>query len=387
MRRLIFFLIIVALAIACGLLIANHPGLLQIEIGTYHISMSLWIGIVASLIGYAVMHIAYRLIKGSLRAPRRLRYHFKEKRLQRSRRKQSLALRFALRGQWKHAARRWEQAAKTNEHPALYHLLSAACATHINDQDVCEKQLLLAEKNGADEELVDLIKAYALIESGDTLEASQHLLIHAELPQAAFVLATLALNHHKGGEALVYLKQAKPAMSENKHEELLTQALLYRLSELSNELNAKDIESLRRDHKRLFSSNQALETACLNALIRCGSKDSAQKRMLKILKKEWREDLLSLLAETSKDNPDSLLRVSEEWLNKHPNSPGLHAYLGELYLHTRRSQKAITHLKQAHAASPSAKIAHQLGQAYSQVGSLEEALRWYAAGCDIEHDA
>jgi|GEM_PF-1844328 len=383
MRRLILFLIIVALAIACGLLVANHPGLLQIEVGTYHISMSLWVGVVASLIGYAVIQIAYRLIKGSLRAPRRLRYHFKEKRLQRSRRKQSLALRFALRGQWRHAARRWEQAAKTNQHPALYHLLSAACATHINDQDTCDKQLQLAERNGADEELVDLIKAYALIESGDALEASQRLLIHAELPQAAFILATLSLNHQKGGQALVYLKQAKPAMSNNKHQELLAQALLYRLSELKNDSNVKDIEALRRDYKRLFSSNKTLETAFLKALITCGSIDSAQKRMLKTLKKEWREDLLPLLAKTSKENSEPLLRFSDGWLAEHPDSPQLHAYLGELYLHARRSQKAITHLKQAHTASPSAKIAHQLGQAYSQVGSLEEALRWYAAGCDV----
>lgn len=384
MRRVIFFFILLTLAIACGLLIANHPGLVQIETSGYHISMSLWVGVLLPLLFYATLHIAYRLIKGSLRAPKRVRYHFKEKRLHRSRRKQHMALLLHFRGQWQKAVRRWEQAAKTGQHPALHYLLAAACAAHTNDQDNCSKLLAKADKHHADAALIAIVKSWALIEAGSSSEASQHLLLHAEQPQAALALTHIALSNHKGGEALLYLKQAKPAISERKHHDLMKQAIHLRLSELSKEHNKDELTSLRRDYKRLFLSFPDLETAYLSALIDCGAHSDAQKRLLKLLKKEWRETLLPLLAQTEKDNTDALIQTSEDWLSEHPNSSALHAYLGELYLRARRSQKAISYLKQAHNTSPSANTAHLLGQAYSEVGSLEEALRWYAAGCSLD---
>ncbi len=381
MKRILSLLILLAIGIAGGLLVAHHPGMVRIDTSNYHISSSLWVAAIALLITALVLQAAYRLFFQSIQAPKRLKQYLRMKRARKARQYQDTAWRLMIQGYWADAALQYQKASKKSPSPSLSHLGSAYCWERVGNNVRAKKESLLADTCGGDTILIDISKAKQLLHEGNRKQALILLKRHHTTPSAALTLLFLALEEHRAEEAMEHLKHAKPTLSDSEYNNHYARILSQSLQHCTDDTHTKELQKLWRHHKRNIVDDPSLHAHYLSALARCGDALTAHKHATKALHKHWHEAYLRVFQKTAFNHLPASLNLAEQWLTQYPNTPSIHNVLGHLYLESGRYHKAVDHFKEAYAATKDPRTAYRLGQAYTQLGSMEEGIHWYAQGC------
>lgn len=153
MRTLIFLLTLLLIAVAATFylrylfILHGDPGYVIIGYGHWSLETSLFIVILAIVIGFVILYVALRLFSRLLRLPRQLRTKGDAGKIRRSQEAVAAGLMQAAEGHWEKAEKTVLRHAQDSGAPLINYLTAARLAQSRGASEKRDKYLRLAQKN------------------------------------------------------------------------------------------------------------------------------------------------------------------------------------------------------------------------------------------------
>lgn len=360
----LWILILGLLAVACvaafgwQTLVAD-PGYVLVRVGATRIETTLVFALVALLLLWGLVSLAWRLLRWPLRAWTR-RTH------RRGRERIASGLMALAEGRYAKAMRELERASHQTglRAPAL---LAAARAAHARGETARVDAALDEAAAGAPAAALALRSRF-LLEQGKA-DTALALLKKASAqdggaialpPSAQRMLAesaSICADHATALEALAAL--AKSGQSSTSLETLQVRVLVAALSAAPDAPNLSALwTGLSRNQRALID----VVTAYARRAAALGMTLQALDELESALRRSWSERLVRAYGELGEAEADTRLRRAEGWVAAQPNSPGLMLTLGRLCIQGKIWGKARDYLERGLAIEPSAALWETLGQ-------------------------
>ena len=390
MKRLIFLLLVVGLAVWAGVNIAKDPGYMLLAYHQWTLETPLWFGIILWLVILFILLIAVQLWRGvgSLGA----KWHAlrARKRLTKSNNLTIRAVLETVEGYYDSAEKHFDKASSSAELPLVNLLGAAFCAERQQHHDSRDKHLNKAlEASPEAETAIKLIKIQWLLEGSKWTEAVYEIeRLLSEDPyqkQALFLAQTL---YQRLG---LWDKWLKTTTTLRKRK-LINQATLETNqiraygALLHETANQQDIKTLNNQWLTVPSQYQQAPTLVLiysKALIQAEQGLKAAELIAETLKKHWDEELVYWYGQAVSGNSENQLKQAEKWLSQHENDPALLLTLGRLCARSNLWGKARSYIEASTHIKPSPEAYLALAELAQGHGELEKAAQFYQKGLQL----
>ncbi len=386
MKYLLITLLALAIAAWVGLSLQHDPGMMIITVAGWRVDAPLWLGVLALVLLYGVIHIAVRLLAGAVHFTKfltNLSGHFHKKRAKRLTSKGLVAL---AEGNWAKAERLLVQGAEFSDIPWLNYLSAAKAAQELGKDDMRDNYLRRAAKATPESEVAisltqaDLQYKHRQYEQSlATLNQLSHKVPHH--PYVLTLLQKIYLQLHDWDKLLELLPKLKHyhALTPLEYKKL-EKTVYYQLLLDRSRGSLEDIEQIWRKIPRDSRHEGEIASIYVKALLKNNKPVDAESLLRAALKHEWQEDLILLYGHLSHPTPQKLLNLAESWLNLHPESPGLLLTLGRLCEQQQLWGKAQRYFEASLSLEPNPVTYAELGTLLEKMNKPELGAQYFRKG-------
>jgi HemY protein len=386
MRSLFWLVAVFAAAAALAVFGRTNEGYALIVYPPWRVEVSLLLGIVALLSGFAVLYATLRLIHNTLDLPLQVRAYRERRRRERAQGALAFALQAYLEGRFVRAEKEAERAWESGGTPGLAALIGARSAHQLREFARRDEWFSRAAAAGGEPlQAARLVsRAELALEDRDFATAREALAgLHESGPRHIATLRMLMRAERGAGNWEEVLRIAsmlakRDAIAPGVAEEYKVQAMLELLARA-----ASDRRAYEERWRRIPARDQALPriaAAAARHFTLLGNAALAREAVERGLAHDWSGALVALYAEL----PDSaaperareaLARIecAERWLSGHPEDPQLLAALGRLCAAAELWGKAQRYLEAALSFEDSRTAHLELARLQERLGRTAEA--------------
>lgn len=389
MKKLIFYFLILALAVWLGVYMHNHPSFVLISIGSYRIEMTLWLAILALLLFLILLRLVIKFVRSIMNAPNAYKEWADQRRSKKSQSKMKSGFFELIKEDWVEAEKQMLSAAQKGRDKILGYMGAAAAAQGQKDIEQRDQYLENARNLADDQERKILID----------IQKIRWQLANGEYQTALAQLETLKLSPTEYPYILKAKKDVYFALQDwTKLRSLLPQLRLYHslnekeMQELENILfretvaeacvlnNKTKLEKAWNDLPSPLKKDNQFLALYSAALIQLHDSEKAEDLLKMRLRKNLDATLLQQYAAIDSSNPAKQLSRAEHWLEEYPKNAALLLCLGKLCMKLRLWGKAKTYLEAAAKIQPNPQVYLILGEVYEQLDEKNTALECYKKG-------
>lgn len=390
MRSLIWYLLLLAVAVVAGILFQGHGGNVLIIAQPWRIELSLSLAIVIILLLFILLHLLLRLTGWVFKSPERIRSW----RSRRSTRKDTELIEQGwlnkLQGNYIQSEKDFAglvSRTKSKRRKVLG-ILNSAKALHLLGETK-RRDLLIKQAKESSNADADLKLATAVV-------STKILLDQGEIDQAIEIIYPFADNSSKAVFANRLLLRAYLALGDSNKVLELTRKLLR-----SNSIDKKQAHSFivkaidklfatvdESQYKKLWGSlktdeklDPVIALAAAQAQTRFDNPAEAALIMQAVLKNNLDENLLHYYAHCTPEQASKRIGHAEIWLKTNPNDPALLATLGQLCLVAHLWGQARHYLERSLELRSDAYIYALLGSMHDVLGNPDKALSNWRLAC------
>jgi HemY protein len=381
MKRVLFFLLILALIIWLGIEFKLHPSSVTIMLPNTVIHVEAWFALLMLLIGYIVLHYVWLLIKFTISLPRRWR----EKRAQQLLIESIMML---ASGNYAQAQDLANDHLKAAANPLLHYLVAAFAAQKQHQTEQRDRSL-----QSAYELLPNAKIPLGLLKAQWQLEAKQYDSALETLNQ----LREISPNQKQGQKRVLQLL-AECYLAMQRWQDLADlQPLLakHRIFSMTRylkimsivyehlftaEIDAKCIATLWDALPKPLQSNLQMIYLYALALIRSKQFAQVEKLLERTLKTQWNWALVRLYGGLDMGSAAEQLKLAQSWLKAHPKDPDLYYTLARFAIRNDRWEEAHSYYRQSLLLRPDAEVYASYAQALENNGNQQESFVNYRRG-------
>ena len=399
MRKTIFLLIALTL-VGGGLiwLMYEDSGYLLIAFGQTSIEMSLWAAVLALLVIWVVLRIIRRIYiylrKGGELVLSRDWFDRKGK----SRQQTGRGLVELMEGRWTLARKNLLASVEHSDIPLVNLLGAANAAFELGDLTEVDHLLERAANATADDLAVEMVRARLLLRRGSHMAAIQVLeKSQRRHPNNSLILAMLAKGYPAAGEwqrldAILHDLKRHKVLDNAAYSALQCQVSIERLRELSAPAKEGSLagipeekqQAMYQDYWNQLPSTVRKDPAVQKVHVQClynsGKREEAEKLLVRMLHKNWDEDLVRLYGLLEGVDSANQLITAETWLADHSDSGQLMLTLARLSRRNELWGKTRDYLEKALSLSPSPEIYLDLAQLNARLGDHDKSAEYYRQG-------
>jgi len=387
MKKLFIGFLILLFAIWIGLLMQRDPGYILISYGSWSIEMSLWIGIIISILGFSILHMLLRLILHTTKLGTKFQDWGKERNKRKSATLTTQGLCQLVQADWEKAEDTLKKAIKGSATPLVNYLSAARAAHYQKAYDRRDNYLRHANKTMERvEDTIDLTKVRFHLDTKEYPHALQLLKsLNERIPNHPLVLKLLHLAL-LGNEDWKQLVELLPRFRKHK---VLPESDLHALEEkvfiaLLTEANTPEsLKNIWEEIPKGLKTNPQVTTTVVQQAIHQQCEPLAINAIENALKKQWNTHLVKYYGLIQNKSDAKQLEIAESWLKKHPEDPELLLCLGRLSQREKLWGKAKHYLETAIQIKPSTEIHNTLAHVHESLDEPEAALQNYRKGAQI----
>lgn len=383
MKRLLWVLILFALAVGFALLMRFNEGFVLVVSPPYRVELSLNLTIILIVAGFAALYATLRAVTQMLAFPASVRA-FREKRLgKRSASDFDDALRTLFEGRFSQSLRKATAAHAAGHAPGLSALIAAHAAQRMRDAD--KQEAWLEQATQADPKMQAarlMLEAQMHIDTGNFSDAVAALHRLQELAGRHIAALRLELRAQQGcGNWDEVLRVARQLEKRGRLQ-----------AELGREIkNKAHRENIRRQQSTVAplltylhnipanELNSRLARVAAEALIALDEHHEAQTLIEKRLDIEWDSALAHLYGNLKGGDATARIARADKWLRQHSDDGLLLFALGRLCLAQRLWGKAQSYLEASLSLEDRREVRLELAHLLEQTDRPDEAMAHYRA--------
>ena len=388
MRWLLWFLLILLIAIGLSLFASNNEGYVLIVRPPYRLELSFNLLIILIALSFFSLHLLLRMINYARRLPASVKA-YKEAQRQRDGRAALLeALHALVDGRYHLAEKSAAKALDLGEDAGLSALIAARAAHKLKRKSQRDFYLAEAERLAPEARLGRLLSQAELLLDDKQYSQALQILRHLEQIEPKYLPALrleLKVQLHLGNwdQVLTLLR----------HLEKEDDLELWKIKQYRQQAHiqlikrcASDLKKLQAYWKTLTPEEQLnariAETAA-QAFSAAGDGNQASRILGMSLTKNWDSDLVELLGDCESDNPLKQLQHAEYWLTMQEGDAKLLLALAKMCIRQQLWGKAQSYLEASISVKPSAKAHFILADMLERAGEHQDAIQHYRRGAEL----
>lgn len=389
MKKLLVVLVVLIISVWAALKIKADPGYLMIVYQDYVIDMPLWLGVLIFIIFFFLLTGIWRILKEIYFTPRHLVQWYKQKSLDRIRRRTVRGFLALTEGRWKVA----EQLLTKNidkRHTALLNCLGAAIAAQKQGKELeRDEYLRLAHTYHSHAQIaIGLTQARMQQMQGQyeqSLASLRRLLLLAPDHETILLLLKSVLIELKAWQELLDLL---PTLQKHKliqaDEELkLTQQAYVALLIKAKATGLDAPEKLWQELPKKWLLDAELLLQYMPYLISRGEHEQAEILLKQSIKHQYDSRLVRYYGLIAPLEKDKQLKTAQAWLKNHPEDPLLLMTLGRLFFQQEIWGQAKEYLLKSIAIAPSPETYLLLGDLFAKMQSSQQSQEYYQQGLQL----
>ncbi|MBU0744710.1 MAG: protoporphyrinogen oxidase [Gammaproteobacteria bacterium] len=387
MKRIVFYFLVLLLAVWLGITMHRNPGYVLIAYNNISVETSLWFATIALIFLFLVFYFFLRFSSGVIALTSYIKQWIGGRRKRRAHAQTVLGLYDLIEGNWEHAEKKLLRASKYSDMPLVNYLASAFMAQNQHAFKRRDGYLRLAQSVAKDRPVVvGLAQASLQIGNKQWEEASATLQSIGQLqPKNVYVLQLLQrvyleLKDWRGLEKILpSLRKRRVIGFEaiNKLEEKVYKELL--LIGLKNHT----IETVWDNLPKYLHKDSELAAVYVEYLLANKREEEAENILKMALHKALSERLLELYALLTSEDPIKQLARAERWLKTKPENAKLLLCLGQICRKQKLWGKAIHYLEKSALIAPDLTVYAELGQIMAKQDDPKSALAFYEKGVSL----
>src|SRR3990167_3766296 len=376
MKRLLFWLIILFLAVWAGIIIQSHPGYVLVVVDQISIETTPWVALFFIFLAFLIFALFFKIFNYTLNFPTSFQHWSFQRKQRKARHLTHKGLYELAEGDWHTAEKALKKSAKKSETPLINYLAAAQAAQ--KQGEIAERDYYLkeaAQLDGNFEIAVSLTQAKLQLECNQ-LEQALATLQHLQqlAPSHTYVLSLLQSVYLQLNDYAALLKllpdlRRYKVLNSNELEKL--EVVVYKKLLIQTIQHHQNIEMMWQKIPKSLREHPELLTLYIQQLNEVGQSEQAEELLKSTLKKKWNLELIRLYAHTQSAKPSKQLRLAEHWLKSHPNDPDLLFTLGQLSMREKLWGKARNYFETCLSIKPSALVYVELGKLAEKLNNKE----------------
>lgn len=388
MRWLLWFLLILLIAIGLSLFASNNEGYVLIVRPPYRLELSFNLLIILIALSFFSLHLLLRMINYARRLPASVKA-YKEAQRQRDGRAALLeALHALVDGRYHLAEKSAAKALDLGEDAGLSALIAARAAHKLKRKSQRDFYLAEAERLAPEARVGRLLSQAELLLDDKQYSQALQILRHLEQIEPKYLPALrleLKVQLHLGNwdQVLTLLR----------HLEKEDDLELWKIKQYRQQAHIQLIKRCASDLKKLQAYwktltpeeqlNARIAEAAAQTFAAAGDGNQASKILGMSLTKNWDSDLVELLGDCESDNPLKQLQQAEYWLTMQEGDAKLLLALGKMCIRQQLWGKAQSYLEASISVKPSAKAHFILAGMLERAGEHQGANQHYRRGAEL----
>lgn len=385
MIKLLFFLALLFASVWLGVQLHGDPGYILIIVNHWRIESTVWVGLGAVLLSFALLHLFLSSYHRAIHLPRAWQAFRRKRKLRIAHDKTTQGLIEFSEGYWHAAKTHLIQALPHSETPLINYLMAARAAQELGDTNLRDQYLRAAQRSMPDAKIaVELTQAQLQLahkQWEQALATLRHL--HDLAPKHPYVLKLLA-RLYDAIEDWAHLIQLLPAITKNaalpqaQLEPLTHKAYLERTKQHIEQQNFGILDHFIKDLPKPLRNNPEIMATYATALIAQKKNTDAELCLRRALQKHITPQLI----ESYSTLPAEIARVRfiESLLKEPQYKAELHICLGALYIKQQLFGKAQTQIEDSLALKKSPEAYLMLGELLERLNHPKEAFDAYKDG-------
>lgn len=382
MRWLLWFLLILIVAIGLSLFASNNEGYVLIVRPPYRLELSFNLLIILVVLSFATLHLLLHMLNYARRLPASVKAYKETKRLRDGRAALVEALHALVDGRYQVAEKSAAKALELGEDAGLSALVAARASHKLKRRAQRDFYFAEAERLAPQARIARLLSQAELLlddrQYSPALQVLQHLdRIEAKYPPALRLELKVHLHLNNWDHVLTVLQhlEKQNALESWQIKQYRQQAHLQMIKRY-----ADDAKKLHAYWKKLAPEeqlNSRIAEAAALAFSSAGDGNQAAKVLEMSLTKSWDSDLAEMLGDCETDNPIKQLQQAEYWLTVQEGDAKLLLALGKMCVRQHLWGKAQSYLEASISVTPSAKAHYMLASMLESRGEHKVAAQHY----------
>lgn len=354
MKRFLWLLIILLIAVVIGIVVAQMHGYVLISLGTTSVTAPLWLAVIAFIVACLIVYFLVRFIRLLYLVPKGWRLSFLKSRAQKREKTLKAGLSAFLVGDFTTAKKRFKELANHRYMaPETWFMMSRSAALAGDRSESIDALHQAAKLKFKDRSALTLLEVDSLLEEGKLNEASVKLqpLLQSQPKSLPVIQRSLALEKRRNNWSAVIalLPRFKKVVDSTQVNDQFIEAYRGLFHQADSEDRARAIWS---EVPKTLQGDAVLTASYVRTLASFKAYERADQLLTKSLNHDFNASLFieySLLPL----NAAVRLKQGEEWFEKHaPSAESLYA-MGNLYAQNQVGAKARQCFERALAMSPS----------------------------------
>ncbi|MDB6097149.1 MAG: hemY [Francisellaceae bacterium] len=348
---IIIFIIILAVSTVIGIFIAHDPGYTLFSYGNWTVEMPLWLTFTIILILISLTSCLFIFLNSLSRLSPAVKSWLKNREIKLAFINTQRGLKFFTEGDWLNAEKWLIKASIYPEYSLMNYIFAAKAAHERGDAIQRESYLAKALSNSfKDQSLLTLIHTEFQLKQSQESQNPEAIKVLEKLvyqkPNALKLLFETFINEKDWEKALELLPAVEKRKIFEQHKLDNISKLIYmeRLNQLIE--NLKELNIFWGQLPKFFKQNTNFIYVYAKALIQLEQHKEAEQILRQSLEQTWDEGLIALYGKTVHKNNEQQLKIAENWVEFHSNSPNLYLTLGRIALRAELWGKARSFLEQ-----------------------------------------
>ncbi|KAB7622681.1 heme biosynthesis HemY N-terminal domain-containing protein [Alkalilimnicola sp. S0819] len=383
MKKLILVLLALLLSVVAALWFREQGGYVFIQAGGWNLEMSLFVFVLATLLGVWLLWLAWHLLRGLWGAPSQVRGWWGERRRERARGELIRGMIRLAEGGAEDAEKLLLRDVARSDAPLLHYLAAAVAAQRRGSYADRDKYLAQADRTSRRARTaVGLLQAQLQIEARQWEQALASLsYLQERAPHNSRVLELLL----RACEKLDDWRRVEQLLPELRKRRVLERPRLdaLELDILRRRLRAATSEGAKSLDRSWAGASRGLREVPEAWLaythgLRMQQRDVEAERLLRAkLVRDWDERLLAEYGELNGEAVEPAYAQVEKWLKERSEDVGLLEAAGRLALRSKLWGRARDYLEAAASRRPTAATLRLLGELREAMGEPERAREAY----------
>lgn len=388
MRWVLWFLLILLIAIGLSLFASNNEGYVLIVRPPYRLELSFNLLVILIVLSFFSLHLLLRMLNYARHLPASVKAYKETQRRRDGRAALVEALHALVDGRYHLAEKSAAKALDLGEDAGLSALVAARAAHKLKRKSQRDFYLAEAERLAPEARVGRLLSQAELLlddkQYSQALQVLRHLeRIEPKYPPALRLELKVQLHLGNWDQVLTLLQhlEKEDGIELWKIKQYRQQAHLHLVKRY-----AGDLKKLQAYWKKLAPEeqlNSRIAEAGARAFSTAGDGNQAGKILGMSLTKSWDSDLVDLLGDCESDNPLKQLQQAEYWLTTQEGDAQLLLALGKMCIRQQLWGKAQSYLEASISVRPSAKAHYILAGMLERRGEHQAANRHYRLSAEL----
>ncbi|RZU99489.1 heme biosynthesis HemY N-terminal domain-containing protein [Spiribacter vilamensis] len=389
-RRLIGFIVLLLASVLAAQWFANEGGFLMVRVGEWTIQTSLFVAVLAFIALWALVTLAFGLLRRTAQAPGQVRDRLAGRRTRKAQRELIDGLIELAEGRYAQAERHLEGTSRISDQPLMHHLLAAIAAQRRGEWQ--RRDDLLAEADAANPRArlaVGLLQAQLQVDAEQWEQALATLgWLREKAPRNHRVLmlqarAMQAVDDYAGLLDLLPDLRREQSLPSAELTAIEQRALDERIGELGTSANADSLGRIWKSLPKARQRDPALQARYARALIAADCPVTAERQLRGWLRQRWEPALVAVYGELPLE-PERIYNRLTSWLNQRPEDPALLYAAARQAARCERWGPARNHLEAAVARGNDPAMARMLAELYERLGEHDRARKTYRQALGLD---